>query len=97
MKTFLEALNATMFRAVPDVPDGLILPGDSEYERVDREVSGIQDKYSDTLQEIQTDPETLRMINAMVDIFEDDASLEEMMAVAFSHGVMVGIEMEKAE
>ena len=97
MKTFKEALEATMFRETvwPVDAGEPIVPGHPLYDKLEAELADKQNGYSEILEEIQNHPETMKMIDAMKQLFEAEASVAELMICAFSHGVMVGMEMEK--
>ncbi len=98
LKTFEEALGDTMFREckTPVGEGEAVLPGHPLYEQMEAELANTQGRYSNLLDEIQNHPETAEMIRGMAKIFDLlETTVHEMMIVAFSHGVMVGIEMEK--
>jgi hypothetical protein len=88
MKTYTEALEATLMRTGN--------PGDKS--AVMTALAGTQELYSATVEEVQEAEETQALAICLIRIGKEQGmSLAELVVLAFSHGVMVGIEMEKPE
>lgn len=86
MKTFEEALAATFIRQV------------NKNEPPPKDLRDQAERYADLHKQIQQAPEMVVIISGFLGMAQETGcSVELMIACAFSHGVMVGIEMEKAE
>lgn len=86
MKTFEEALAATFMRQVKN------------NEPPPKDLRDQAERYSDLHKQIQEAPEMVIIISGFLGMAEETGvSIEGIIACAFSHGVMVGIEMEKVE
>lgn len=91
MKTFSEAVEATMMRR--KVAGS---PGD---DQVVDEIRASMEPYESLHAEIQNSPEAAAFATGLLDTSPDELDGDDLfilLLVAFSHGVMVGIEMEKA-
>jgi len=85
MKTFEEAVSAVLCREVTAQDDG-------------SDIEDASAKYHDTLREIQTHPTTAIVVQGFLQEIElRGIPFHIMMGVIFSHGVMVGMEMERQD
>ena len=82
MKTFEEAVTAVMARKI-----------DSADAETPADLTENCERYVDIHREVQRHHITAILIEGMLTSF--DISLEALMTLAFSHGVVVGMEMEK--
>jgi hypothetical protein len=90
MKTFSEAVEFTMMRKGPP-------PGETEDARaIFDQIALGQESYAAIHEEIQQSEEATAFAVGLMESAED-METEDLIRIAFSHGVMVGIEMEKAE
>ena len=90
MKTFSEACQATMMHR------GGQPVAESELPRVFEEIQRQIDPYIVIHEEIQNSPEAMAFAMGLIEALEDDdVKPVDYIRIAFSHGVMVGIEMEK--
>ena len=91
MKTFDEAVNATlMCRASIDAPE------DALKEQLS-EITAVQAKYHQTLEEIQSSPESINFAIFLMSHLPDEIPMVMRLVIALSHGVMIGMEMEKPD
>jgi hypothetical protein len=88
VKTFEEALRSTMMQVHPAV--------EAEAKRITAEIEAGQASFRSLLGDIQGNLETRMLASGLLTIAQhNEWSAAELVIVAFSHGVMVGIEMEK--
>jgi len=91
MKTFSEAVEATMMRRK--------VAGSAENAQVMEEIRASMEPYHCLHAEIQGSQEAAAFAAGLIETSPDELDGDDLLillVVAFSHGVMVGIEMEKA-
>jgi hypothetical protein len=90
MKTFSEACESTFMRTVPV---GLA-DHKSTMEAIDTRIG----PFISMVDEIQNAPETEAFAHVLLEMADrEDLNVGEVIKIAFSHGVMVGVEMEKPD
>jgi hypothetical protein len=89
MKTFQEAISSTMMAKIPMDSE------DSERDEAIRKLEESQERFNQTMEEIQTSEECHIFAMFLVEHLPDHIPLLDKFKIAISHGVMVGIEMEK--
>lgn len=88
MKTFSEACESTFMRTVPI--------GSTEPTAVMAEIDGRLAPFISMVEEIQNAPETHALACSLLELMKgEDIHFGDLLKIAFSHGVMVGVEMEK--
>ena len=88
MKTFSEACESTFMRTVP--------VGSADHQETLKAIETHIGPFESMMDEIQDAPETHSFAALLKKIaVNEDLTVMELIKIAFSHGVMVGIEMEK--
>jgi hypothetical protein len=88
MKTYTEALEATLMRKGEAADKASVLIA----------LGATQELFAATVEEVQEAQETQMLAVALIQIGKEQGmSLADLVVLAFSHGVMVGIEMEKPD
>jgi hypothetical protein len=89
MKTFSEACEATFVRIRPsDVP--------VDEEQISASIAETVAPFESLVEEIQNSQEAVRFSYVLLRMgLDEDVPPVDLLRIAFSHGVMVGIEMEK--
>ncbi len=88
MKTFDEACERILVRRITA----------GQMDEVPPDMADASDKFKSLHEEVQVHSHTLTFVSILLRIAEEnDVSMEAILSVAFSHGIAVGIEMERQE
>lgn len=89
MKTFEEACAAVMCRQVQNLPE-------DKADEAAKEMSENMARYHSTMDEVKRSPQAIMFAAALLELGDANGFRpENLFLIAFSHGVMVGMEMEK--
>jgi hypothetical protein len=89
MKTFSEACESTFMRTVPEAG---LTDHKSTMEAIDTRIG----PFISMVDEIQNAPETEAFAQVLMQMQSgEEIEIVDLLKIAFSHGVMVGVEMEK--
>jgi len=89
LKTFSEACEATFMRAVP-------ISEPQDPKKIEAELEGQLDPFQEMLDDIQTSVEADALAYVLIGQGRQAGWTPiEIIKIAFSHGVIVGVEMEK--
>jgi len=90
MKTFSEACESTFMRTVP--------VGSADHKSTMEAIDTRIGPFISMVDEIQNAPETHAFAAVLLEMASgEDLNMAEVIKIAFSHGVMVGVEMEKPD
>jgi hypothetical protein len=90
MKTFSEACESTFMRTVP--------VGSADHKSTMEAIDTRIGPFISMVDEIQNAPETHAFACVLLEMASgEDLNMAEVIKIAFSHGVMVGVEMEKPD
>jgi hypothetical protein len=90
MKTFSEACESTFMRTVP--------VGSANHKDTLEAIDTRIGPFISMVDEIQNSPETEAFAHVLMQMgLGEDIGVVDLLKIAFSHGVMVGVEMEKPD